>query len=215
MYQLSDASSAKFEKGVSDARAQPSFDPFFSGGGGGFPFVGICMLNPSEPTWPSRLLLKWHVQTDWEARWALAGVSLLNGVSRQRELRLLSNLLGKSLQSECPEEVIACLMLHYHAYFPIPERRRSQDVTILEPFLWQIAEILLPFVDDRLISSLITYIGALCIFRRDLNPPVRTNVHTRLRSTAQTPPVRISARVCNNLQLCMFPITHNQRTAWL
>lgn len=154
------------------------FRSFFFGGEGGFLFVGICMLNPSEPTWPSRLLLKWHVQTDWEARWALAGVSLLNGVSRQRELRLLSNLLGKSLQSECPEEVIACLMLHYHAYFPIPERRRSQDATILEPFLWQIAEILLPFVDDRLISSLITYIGAFCIFRRDLNPPsVPMSIH--------------------------------------
>lgn len=64
MYQLSDASSAKFEKGVSDARAQPFFDLFFFGGGEGFPFVGIRMLNPSELTWPSRLLLKWHVQAD-------------------------------------------------------------------------------------------------------------------------------------------------------
>ena len=46
--------------------------------------------------------------------------------------------------------------------------------------------------DDRLISSLITYIGALCIIRRDLNlPPPKA--HTRLRSTAQTHPVRIPA----------------------
>ena len=135
--------------------------------------------------------------------------------SRQRELRLLSNLLGKSLQSECPEEVIACLMLHYHAYFPIPERRRpprcnySWAVPLtncrdLAAFRWRSS--------DQQFDHL--YWRLLHISPRS-KPPVRTNVHTRLRSTAQTPPVRISARVGNNLQLCMFPITHNQRTAWL
>lgn len=82
-------------------------------------------------------------------------------LSRQRELRLLSYLLGKSVQ-RFPKEVRTCLML-----LTTPTSRpRTSPLSRWKDWAVPLLDLLF---DDRLISSLITYMGALCIIRRD--PP--------------------------------------------